>query len=320
MTHAPPTVVGRVRAVLTGRARPYTRPGFLSAARPSEGATAPSGGSATGTAVERGGYMSAARPSEGATAPSGGSATGTAVERGGDMSAARPSEGARAPSGGSATGTAVERGGFMSGIDKRPLAGAVAVGAEGLHGDEQGDTRVHGGPDKAVHVYPWAHYAVWQLELGARPLLEAPGAFGENLSVDGLDEHSVCLGDAWSIGSARFVVSQGRQPCWKLSDRFGVPDMARRVQASGRTGWYLRVLGTGSVSAGDAVLLAHRPHPGWPLARIAALIDQRVCEPSALRELLALPLPPSWRRLFERRLTQGLAEDWSARLEGQAPQ
>ena len=105
-----------------------------------------------------------------------------------------------------------------------------------------------------------------------------------------------------------------------LSDRFGVPDMARRVQASGRTGWYLRVLGTGSVSAGDAVLLAHRPHPGWPLARIAALIDQRVCEPSALRELLALPLPPSWRRLFERRLTQGLAEDWSARLEGQAPQ
>jgi MOSC domain-containing protein YiiM len=212
------------------------------------------------------------------------------------------------------------RPGSLSAIDKRPLPGAVAVHAEGLAGDEQGDRRVHGGPDKALHVYPWAHYPAWQAELGALPVLQAPGAFGENLSVDGLDELQVCLGDEWRIGSARFAVSQGRQPCWKLNDRFGVPDMARRVQDSGRSGWYLRVLQPGAVQAGDAIVLLARPHPDWPLARLAALIRERVCAPAALRELLALPLPPSWRRLFERRLDQGQAEDWAPRLHGPARQ
>ncbi len=220
------------------------------------------------------------------------------------------------------TGRAVPytRPGSFSAIDKRPVQGAVAVLAESLAGDEQGDRRVHGGPDKAVHVYPWAHYATWRAELGALPVLQAPGAFGENLSTDGLDELSVCLGDEWAIGSARFAVSQGRQPCWKLNDRFGVPDMARRLQDSGRTGWYLRVLRPGRVQAGDAVRLTARPHPDWPLERIGALIRQRVCAPAALQDVLALPLPPSWRRLFERRLAEGAAEDWAPRLHGPARQ
>ena len=179
---------------------------------------------------------------------------------------------------------------------------------------------MHGGPDKAVHVYPWAHYAIWRSELGDRPLLAAPGAFGENLSVDGLDEQSVCLGDEWQIGSARFAVSQGRQPCWKLNDRFGEPHMARRVQDTGRTGWYLRVLAQGSLQADDPVVLITRPHPDWPLDRVATLIRQRVCEPATLHAVLALPLPPSWRKLFERRLEQGAAEDWAPRLHGPARQ
>lgn len=216
------------------------------------------------------------------------------------------------------TGRAVPytRPGTFSAIDKQPVTGPVAVLAESLSGDEQGDRRVHGGPDKAVHVYPWAHYAIWQGDLGNLPVLTAPGAFGENLSVDGLDEQNVCLGDEWQIGSARFAVSQGRQPCWKLNDRFGVPDMSRRVQDTGRTGWYLRVLGQGSLQAGDDVSLIVRPHPDWPLDRIAALIRQRVCETATLREVLALPLPPSWRKLFERRLAQGMAESWDQRLWG----
>lgn len=220
------------------------------------------------------------------------------------------------------TGRAVPytRPGTFSAIDKQPVTGAVAVGAESLAGDEQGDRRVHGGPDKAVHVYTWAHYATWRNDLGDLPVLTAPGAFGENLSVDGLDEQNVCMGDEWQIGSARFAVSQGRQPCWKLNDRFGVPDMARRVQDTGRTGWYLRVLAQGSLQAGDAVVLTARPHPGWPLDRVATLIRQRVCEPAELRAVLALPLPPSWRKLFERRLEQGAAEDWAPRLHGPARQ
>jgi MOSC domain-containing protein YiiM len=211
------------------------------------------------------------------------------------------------------------RPGSCSAIDKHPVAGTVQVEAEGLAGDEQGDRRVHGGPDKAVHAYPWAHYSTWQTELGPLPLLQAPGAFGENLSLDELDETQVCLGDEWLIGSARFAISQGRQPCWKLNDRFGVPDMARRVQDSGRTGWYLRVLAPGRLRAGDAVRLLARPHPAWPLARIGSLIRERVCAPAVLREVLALPLPPSWRKLFEHRLNHGQAESWEQRLWGSPP-
>ena len=208
------------------------------------------------------------------------------------------------------------RPGSLSGIDKQPVTGAATVAALGLVGDQQGDLRVHGGPDKAVHAYAWAHYAAWRAELPPNALLAQPGAFGENLSIDGADEASVCLGDQWQVGGVLLEVSQGRQPCWKLNDRFGVPDMARRVQDTGRTGWYLRVLRPGRLGVGDALQLRARPHPAWPLARLLAVIRDRVCEPALLRELLALQLTPSWRRLFEQRLAAGGAEDWTRRLQG----
>ena len=212
------------------------------------------------------------------------------------------------------------RPGSQSAIDKAPRTGPVAAAALGLEGDEQGDLRVHGGPDKAVHCYAWAHYAHWRAALppASAPLLDQPGAFGENLSLDGLDEHGACIGDLWQIGSAQFEVSQGRQPCWKLNDRFGVPDMARRLQDSGRAGWYLRVVQPGAVQAGDSVLLLARPHAGWTVARLLQLIAERSCEPAVLDEVLALPLPPSWQRLFGRRRVQGQVEDWGSRLEGNA--
>ncbi len=209
------------------------------------------------------------------------------------------------------------RPGSLSAIDKQACAGPVQAGAEGLAGDEQGDRRVHGGVDKALHVYPLVHLATWARELP--PVLAHPlqrGAFGENLSVDGPTEAEVCLGDRWRIGSARFEVSQGRQPCWKLNDRFGVPDMARQVQASGRTGWYLRVVEPGMVAAGDAIVLEAQPHPDWPLTRLMRAIDGGELDPARLRELLALPLPPSWQRLFAARLASGVVESWSRRLWG----
>src|SRR5690606_21570785 len=114
-----------------------------------------------------------------------------------------------------------------------PRTDVVRIGPLGLEGDEQGDPRVHGGVDKAVHHYPFEHYAAWRAELGDLPVLAAPGAFGENLCSTGLDEDSVCLADRYALGDAVLEVSQGRQPCWKLNDRFGVRDMARRVQDSG---------------------------------------------------------------------------------------
>src|SRR5690606_15630671 len=157
------------------------------------------------------------------------------------------------------------RPGSRSAIAKTPRSGPVRIGELGLDGDEQGDRRVHGGVDKAVHHYPFEHYARWRAELGPLPVLAAPGAFGENLSSAGLDESNVCLGDRYALGSVVLEVSQGRQPCWKLNDRFGVRDMARRVQDTGRTGWYYRVLQPGVARAGDTLQLLERPCPDWPL-------------------------------------------------------
>ena len=208
------------------------------------------------------------------------------------------------------------RPGSRSGIAKTPRTGKVWISPIGLEGDAQGDLRVHGGPDKAVHHYPFDHYANWRAELGALPLLQAPGAFGENLSSLGLDERNVCLGDRFTLGNALLEVSQGRQPCWKLNDRFDVVDMAKRVQDSGRSGWYYRVLRPGLTLAGDALTLVERPHPDWSLQRINRLFYARTLDPDQLEPLLALPLVPSHRKLVERRLQQGAAEDWSRRIDG----
>ena len=213
---------------------------------------------------------------------------------------------------------AYTRPGSRSGIDKQPVAGPLHIGPLGLTGDEQGDLRVHGGIDKAVHHYPFDHYAAWQRDLGALPLLETAGAFGENISTTGIDETTVCLGDRFHLGTAVLEVSQGRQPCWKLNDRFGIPDMARRVQDSGRSGWYYRVLQPGHAQAGDHLACIERPHPDWSLARLVALLYGRVLDPALLEPALALPLVPSWRRLIERRLQQGAVEDWGNRIDGPA--
>lgn len=210
------------------------------------------------------------------------------------------------------------RPGSRSAIDKRPIDDEVAIGELGLAGDEQGDPRVHGGPDKAVHHYAFDHYPAWVEDIGDSPLLHAPGAFGENISTRGLDEGNVCLGDRFTLGTSVLEVSQGRQPCWKLNDRFDVPDMVRRVQSTGRTGWYYRVLQPGQARAGDLLHLDARPHPDWPLRRLNRLLFDRVLSREALEPALQLPLVPSWRRLIERRLQQGQVEDWERRIDGPA--
>jgi MOSC domain-containing protein YiiM len=208
------------------------------------------------------------------------------------------------------------RAGVVSAIDKRCVDGSVLIGTEGLESDEQGDRNVHGGPDKAVHCYAWQHYASWQRELPACPIFQAPGAFGENFSVEVLDETLVCLGDQWQVGTALVEVSQGRQPCWKLNHRFEVSDMAARVQRTLRAGWYLRVLQPGMVVAGAVMVLKARPHAAWSIARLLSIISERDCNPALLEEVLALPLTPSWRKPFSCRLESGAAENWASRLTG----
>ncbi|MCQ4308829.1 MOSC domain-containing protein [Pseudomonas stutzeri] len=208
------------------------------------------------------------------------------------------------------------RPGTRSAIAKHAVAGPVPVGFEGLEGDEQGDLKVHGGVNKAVHHYAYEHYALWREQLGALQLLEQPGAFGENVSTRGLSEADLCLGDVLRCGDARLEVVQTRQPCWKLNDRFGIPDMALRMQQSGMTGWYYKVLEPGALEAGQLLILEHRPFPRWSLTRVLEVLYQRTLDQTALHELSELPLVPSWRKLVERRLQERTVEDWSKRLYG----
>ena len=138
-------------------------------------------------------------------------------------------------------------------IFKEPVTGRVRVATLNLQGDEQSDLSVHGGTDKAVYAYPAEHYAFWRKEL---PGIEFPwGAFGENLTTEGLREGEVRIGDRLRAGSAEFVVTQPRMPCFKLAIRFNRPDIVKRFLRSGRTGFYLAVLREGDVGAGDAIEL-----------------------------------------------------------------
>ena len=206
--------------------------------------------------------------------------------------------------------------GVPSGIDKHPVAGAVQVRREGLTGDEQGDRKHHGGPEKAVHHYAFEHYARWRKEDPALAWrLDRDGAFGENLSTVGMTEADVCIGDIYRLGTALVQISQARQPCWRLNERFRSPAMARRVQESGRTGWYYRVLEEGTVCRGGRIALVERRRSDWPLARVLDVLYRRTLDVDALAALSDLPeLSRSWRELARRRIETRAVEDWSRRL------
>ncbi|MDB6180689.1 MOSC domain-containing protein [Paracoccus fistulariae] len=207
--------------------------------------------------------------------------------------------------------------GKPSGIAKTPVTGPVWLGPEGLAGDEQADRRVHGGIEKAVHHYPFDHYADWRAELGPLPILTRTGAFGENVSTRGMTEENVAVGDIFQLGTALVQVSQGRQPCWKLNHRFGIPDMARRVQQTGRTGWYYRVLEEGMVGPDAELTQIDRLAPDWTLRRLWHVMYIDRLNLDLLQEIAALDvLADGWRRYARRRLESGKVEDWRPRLEG----
>ena len=208
------------------------------------------------------------------------------------------------------------RPGTFSGINKTPFPGLIKVGLDGLEGDEQGDRRIHGGPDKAIHHYPYEHYGHWREILGPRRLLDAPGAFGENISTIGITEASICMGDIISCGSAVVEVSQTRQPCWKLNDRFEAKGAALEMQRSGKVGWYYRVLVPGIIEAQNTLSLLERPNPDWPLSKVLELLYSDSMELDSLIRFQSLPLPPSWQKLVANRISTGTVESWHKRLEG----
>ena len=188
---------------------------------------------------------------------------------------------------------------FTSAIWKEPVAGPVRAGALGLAGDAVANHRVHGGPDQAVLMYDGGHYPLWGQEWGG--ISPGPGAFGENLTVTGLSEADVCIGDLLEIGDATFQVTQPRQPCATLARRHRIPDLIAVVQRNGRSGWYLRVARQGEVEAGQPIRLVERPHAEWTVQRAAQAMLRRKEEPDEARALGRCPaLSRGWRERLGR--------------------
>ena len=170
----------------------------------------------------------------------------------------------------------------MSGIVKAPVGGRVRAAGVNLEGDDQADRRVHGGPDKAVYTYAVEDIAWWAEALG-RPEL-GPGWFGENLTLEGADVSGAVVGERWRIGEATFEVSQPRLPCFKLGVRFGDPKMLKRFAQASRPGAYLRIVEEGTVGAGDAVEVLHRPEHGVTVQLVAnAFLLDPALQPQAAK-------------------------------------
>ena len=192
-----------------------------------------------------------------------------------------------------------------TGIFKEPVEGRAALRRLNLDGDRQADLSVHGGPSKAVYVYPIEHYEYWREQL---PGVDLPwGMFGENLTVEGLREDRINIGDRFRIGSAQLMVTEPRLPCYKLAAKFGRDDIIKRFLHSGRTGFYFAVLQEGEVGAGDDITVVSRDEHAVTVADITRLYVRDKDDVSTLRRALqAEALPESWRGYFRKRIEKRL--------------
>lgn len=176
-----------------------------------------------------------------------------------------------------------------SGFVKRSVAGAVAVGALGLDGDAQADLSVHGGPEKAVYGYAADHYPAWARDFPTLAGRFQPGSMGENLTVIGLREDDICVGDVHAIGTALLQVCQPRQPCFKLALALGDARLGKAMVRSGRSGWYYRVLREGVIAAGEEIRLAERPNPDFAFSRLVAIVNLGGATAAEMRALADMP-------------------------------
>src|SRR5688572_6121617 len=192
----------------------------------------------------------------------------------------------------------------QTGIWKFPVAGPVAIVGDNLVGDRQADLRVHGGRDKAIYGYPSEHYPWWRERLPGADL--GWGAFGENLTVEGLREDEVRIGDRYRVGAAELMVTQPRTPCFKLGIRFNRPQLVKEFLRAERSGFYFAILQPGPIAAGDPITLVHTDAESLTvtdLVRIGIAGDD--ADPTLLARAVALPgLATVWREELGERLAQ----------------
>ena len=188
-----------------------------------------------------------------------------------------------------------------TGIFKEPVEGRTALRRLNLDGDRQADLSVHGGPNKAVYAYPFEHYEYWREQY---PGVDLPwGMFGENLTVEGLREESLNIGDRVRIGSAQLMVTEPRLPCHKLAAKFGRDDIIKRFLHSGRTGFYFAVLQEGEVGTGDGIEMVSRDEHSVTVADITRLYVREKDDMTTLRRAVQVEaLPESWRGYFQKRI------------------
>ncbi len=180
---------------------------------------------------------------------------------------------------------------WKSAILKSRASAAVHVGSLGLVGDNQKEKKHHGGPAKAVLIYGAAHYDHWQHSLQPHATAHAAalramsqdvdasaygyGAFGENLTIDGLVEATVCLGDTWQIGECVLEITEPRGPCATLTRRWMRPELLSEVKATAAAGWYNSVRTKGAIAAGDRATLLERIQTAWTMDRVFRLLEER---------------------------------------------
>jgi MOSC domain-containing protein YiiM len=188
----------------------------------------------------------------------------------------------------------------MSAIRKLPVTTeTIGVGPTNLAGDRQADLRVHGGPEKAIFAYPIEHLAAWTAELNP-DIPYRPGSIGDNMTIAGIDETQVSIGDVWRWGSAVLQICQPRYPCFKLAMATGRPQIVRRFLATGRSGWYMRVLEPGTASVRGPITVQDR-EPAGISVREAAMAVYNEADPVRQLEIAEHPaLAESWRASLRR--------------------
>lgn len=192
--------------------------------------------------------------------------------------------------------------GRPTGIYKQPVNGALELTLTGFVGDEQADKRVHGGPEKAVHLYPARHYRRLAEQFPEAAAALQAGSLGENISTGELDESNVRVGEIYQLGTARLQVCQPRNPCWKIDTRFSSDGMAAFIAENSLTGWYWRVVQPGIVRPGDELhCLESLDSP--TLADAMQLCQAHRPDPADLEKLADTP---------------GIAADWQRKIRARA--
>lgn len=186
---------------------------------------------------------------------------------------------------------------FSTGIFKEPVTGPVMLRRLNLDGDRQADLSVHGGPSKAVYAYPSEQYPYWREVL---PDMKLPyGMFGENFTTEGMKEEEMNIGDQFRIGESVVMVTQPREPCFKLAAKFRRDDIIKKFFLSGRSGFYFSVVQEGMAQAGDEIQAVHRDANRVSIANINGININGVTDAEMLRRALRIEaLPEGYRNYF----------------------